>query len=101
MHAAGRHISDLDLCDIIKDNALSIHASCTSLVDPQVTTQDQIEDLIYSRGVHLEQKLDAAQNEKIGPIAFLAAREAIEEIRALREQLAALSTDFQNERGGG
>ena len=60
MDAAGRHIIDLDLRDTVKDNALSIHASWTSLIDPQVTTRDQLEDLIYTRGVHLEQKLDEA-----------------------------------------
>jgi len=40
MDAAGRYITDHDLCDIVMDNALSIHASWTSLIDPQFTTRD-------------------------------------------------------------
>ena len=85
MDAVGRHITDLDLCDIVNDNALFVHASWTSLIDPQVTTRDQLEDLIYTRGFHLEQKLNEAQNERTGPAAFTSAGEAIKEIRSLRE----------------
>ena len=101
MQAAGRNISDLDLCDIVKDNALSIHASWSSLVDPLVTTRDELEDLIYNRGVHLEEKVAASQLEKSGPIAFLATSKANEEFRILQEQLAALSAEFRNDRRGG
>jgi len=97
LQAAGRHITDLDLCDIVKDNALSIHASWTSLVDPLVTTRDQHEECIYNRRVNLEEKFVASRLENSGPIAFLASGEAGDEVRVLQEQLAALSSKYRND----
>jgi hypothetical protein len=92
MQAAGRNISNLGICNIVKDNALYIHSSWASHVDPLVTSRDELEDLIYNRGVHLEEKVAASQLEKSGPIAFPATREVGEKFRILQEKLAALST---------
>ncbi len=59
------------MCDIVKDGALSIHSSWTSLIVYGVTTKVQIEELIFGRGVHIETKLATAQIEtKTGPVAF-------------------------------
>ncbi len=71
MAGSGRIITATELCDIVKDNTISIHGSWTSLIDPLVTTTDDLEDLIYSRGVYLEDRLASSYDEKKpGPMAF-------------------------------
>ena len=47
MARAGRIITDMELCDIIKDNTLTVHAAWTCLIVPCVTTRNDIEQLIY------------------------------------------------------
>ena len=56
MISAGRHLDDIDMCDLVKDNVLPLHMSWTSLIEPLVTTRVELEALIFSRGVHLEAK---------------------------------------------
>lgn len=56
MFSAGRHVDDVDLCDLVKDNVLPFHMSWTSLIDPLVTSKAELEALVFSRGVHLESK---------------------------------------------
>jgi hypothetical protein len=56
MLSVGRHVDDIDLCDLIKDNAMPFHVSWTSLIDPLVTSKAELEALVMARGVHLESK---------------------------------------------
>ena len=64
MISAGRHLDDIDMCDLIKDNVLPLYMSRTSLIEPFLTTRAELEALIFSRGVHLEAKDMALQSEK-------------------------------------
>jgi len=61
--SAMRHVDDVVLCDVVKSGALSIHNTWTALINPMTTTKAEIEDLIFTRGVHLEAKLSASQLE--------------------------------------
>jgi hypothetical protein len=68
MSRSGRIITDVELCDIVMDNTLTVQASWTSLIIPGAITADQLEDLIYTRGVHLEDRVRASQFEKISKL---------------------------------
>ncbi len=73
MDGSRRIISKIELCDIVKDNTLSLHASWTSHFDIGVTIVDELEVLISSRGVYLEDRILASQLENNpGPAAFAA-----------------------------
>ncbi len=56
MLSVGRHVDEIDLCDLVKDNVLPFHMSWTSLIDPLVTSKAELEAVVFSRGVHLESK---------------------------------------------
>jgi hypothetical protein len=84
------------LCDIVKDGALSIHASWTKLIVSGVTTKVRIEELIFNRGVYIETKLAAAQFEtKTGPVAFPGSTSLDTDATAsIHEELSALTAQF-------
>jgi hypothetical protein len=66
-----RHVDDVVLCDIVKDGALSLHASWTSLIDSITTTNRELEQFTFTREFYLEAKLAAVKFEtKTGPVAF-------------------------------
>ena len=78
----------------MKDNTISIHGSWTSLVDPLVTTTETLDNLIFSRGVHLEDRLAASHFEKnSGPMAFPAPPNSSydDKIKFLADQVTALT----------
>ena len=56
MLSAGRHVDDIDLCNLVKDNVLPFHMLWTSLIDPLVTSKAELEALVFSRGFRLESK---------------------------------------------
>ena len=71
MADSGRIITATELCDIDKENTLTIQGSWTSSVDPLVTTTNQLEDLMYYKEVGLEDRLAAPHFEKkFRPDAF-------------------------------
>ena len=102
MISAGRHLDDIDMCVLVKDNVISLHMSWTSLIEPLVTTSVKLEALIFSRGVYLEAKDLALQSEykKTEPTAFPAYETGDENLQGMREQLASLTARFIG-RGGG
>jgi hypothetical protein len=106
MAGAGRVITDMELCDIVTDNTITVHAAWTCLIVPGVTTRGDIERLIYSRGVHLEERLAASQQEKTpGPTAFPATPGTMDDLmKSVNERFTALSaamqTDHRQARGG-
>ena len=94
-------MDDVVLCDIVKDGALSIHASWTSVIVAGVTTKAELEELIFGRGVHIEAKLIASRFEtKTGPVAFPGTTN-FDDSGSIYEQLAALTTELRNMRRPG
>jgi hypothetical protein len=93
---AGRHLDDIDMSDLVKDDVLPLHMSWTSLIEHLVTTRVELEALIFSRGVHLEPKELALQSDrKTEPTAFLAYETDDDNMQGMREQLASLATRFK------
>ncbi len=87
-------MDDVVLCDVVKSGALSIHGTRTALINPTLTSKAEIEDLIFTRGVHLEVKQTAPQFEtKTWPVAFPA--DADDSI-SIREQLIALTAELRS-----
>jgi hypothetical protein len=100
MISAGRHLDDIDMCDLVKDNVLPLHMSWTSLIEPLVTTRVKLEALIFSRGVHLEAKELALQSDRKTELTAFPAYESDDDnMQGMREQLASLTTRF-NGKGG-
>ncbi len=87
MLSAGRHVDDIDLCNLVKDNVLPFHMSWTSLIDPLVTTKAELEALVFSRGVHLESKELAFRqyDRKNEPTAFAAGGAQPDDMEVMRE----------------
>jgi hypothetical protein len=84
----------------------SVHAAWTCLIVLGVATRGDIERLIYSRGVHLEERLATSQHEKTpGPTAVPATPGTMDELmRSVNERFTALTasmqTDHRQGRGG-
>jgi len=100
MLSAGRHVDDIDLCDLIKDDVLPFHMSWTSLIDPLFTSKAELEALLFSRGVHLESKelVFRQYDKKTEPTAFVA-NGANDDMESMREQLASLTARFNGKNG--
>jgi hypothetical protein len=103
MLSVKRHVYDIDLCDLVKDNVLPFHVSWTSLIDPLVTSKAELEALVFSRGVHLESKeLTFRQyDKKTEPTAFAADGAQYDDMEVMREQLASFTTRFNGKDGRG
>ena len=101
MISAERHLDDIDMCDLVKDNVLPLHMSRTSLIEPLVTTWVELEALIFSRRVHLEAKDLALQSDykKTEPTVFPAYETNDSDIHGMREQLASLTARFNGSGG--
>jgi hypothetical protein len=93
MISAGRHLDDIDMCGLIKDNVLPLHMPWTSLIEPLLTLRAELESLIFSRGVHLEAKDLALQSDKKSePTDFHVCE--TDNLQEMREQLASLAARF-------
>ena len=103
MARAGRIITDMELCDIVTDNTLTVLAAWTCLIVPSVTTRNDVEQLIYGRGVHLEDRLAALQQKKAqGPTTFPAIQWTINELmNSVDERFTALTTSMRTDRRQG
>ncbi len=64
LQSAGRPASLVDLGDIVKGGALGIHYAWKKDISSGVTTEAQIQAMIFSYGIHIETKL---LNEEIKP----------------------------------
>ncbi len=94
-----RRVDDVVLCDVVESGALFIHGTWTALINPMPATKTEIEDLFFTRGVHLEVKQSAAQFEtKTGPVTFLA--DADDSI-SIREHLIALTAELRSLKNSG
>jgi hypothetical protein len=93
-----RRLDGVVMCDIVKDNALSLQASWTSLMNSMVTTERELEQPIFTRGVHLETKLAASQFEtKTGPVAFPGSTDT-DDTNSIHDQLVALIVELMSMR---
>jgi len=96
-----RHVGDVVLYGIVKDGALSLHASWTFLVNSMVTTKGEIEQLIFTRGGHLETKFATAQFEtNNSPAAFLRSTN-MSDTGSIHEQVVALTIELRSMRKPG
>ena len=81
----------MSLGDTIKLKTLPIHATWTKDIDPGVTTEEEIEQMIYNFGIHLEFKSAEVDSSSPAAAAFAAVEIHTEVIRLLTAQVAALT----------
>ena len=104
--SAKRHVDDVVMSGIPKDNAISLHASWTSLIKSLVTTnKGELEKLIFTCGVHLEIN-KACRNtvrdppKTAGPVAFPGSTDT-DDISYIHEHLATLTIEVMSMRRPG
>ena len=91
LEASGRPTSLTTLGDIVKLKTLPLHATWTKDVVPGITSEDEIQAMVYNFGVHLEHKTAETDSSSSGAAAFAAVASQTEAIRLLTEQVASLS----------
>ncbi len=64
LQSVGRPTSLVNLGDIVKGGTLGIHYAWTKDITSGVTTEAQIQSVIFSYGIHIETKL---RNDEIKP----------------------------------
>ena len=58
--SARRHVDTVVSWDIVKDNKLSVHKSWSPFIDSLGIAKAQLEELSFTRRVHVETKVSAA-----------------------------------------
>jgi hypothetical protein len=106
LEASDRPTNLTTLGDIVKQKTLPLHDIWTKDITPGVTTESQIQAMIYNFGVHLEHKSVEIDVPSTTTAAFSAVAPPTEKIRLLREQNALLaaanaSRNRYNDRGHG
>jgi hypothetical protein len=100
LQSASRPTSLIDLGDIVKGGALGIHYAWTKDISSGVSTEAQIQVMIFSYGIRIETKL---LNDEIKPKSEgtgLPATDMATKARLLEEQLAALAATGEAVTGG-
>jgi hypothetical protein len=86
--ASGRPNPLTSLGDIIKLKTLPIHATWMKGISPSVTTEQEIEAMVYNFGIHLEFKSAKVDSSSSAAAGFAAVESQTEVIRLLTAQVA-------------
>ncbi len=95
LQSAGRPTSLVDLGDIVKGGSLGIHYAWTKDISSRVTTEAQIQSMIFNYGIHIETKLVNGEMKPKSEDTSQATK-----VRLLEEQLAGLTATREAEMGG-
>ena len=92
LKSAGRPTSLVDLGYIVKGGTLGIHYAWTKDIASGITTEAQIQSMIFGYGIHIDTKLTDDEIKPKSEGTGLPATDLATKVRLLEEQLAALTT---------